>query len=476
MTSGDPTMREFDLPADVLDQDEDTEDDLVEVAEGLVRVSRSQLEHLIYNDPLTGLPNRRRFMERLEQVTARGSYSARLAAVAVADINRFKMLNDTRGPEAGDRVLREMGDRLLRRVRDGDWVARLGNDEYGLLLTDIARPEDVVPVVEKLLGATHSPVDVPGGRTAVSLSIGIAIFPTDAVEPHRVLEHAYVALSHARQAGGNSYHFFTEQLNREVLEFVTLERHLARALERDEFELHFQPYVSLAGGHRAGMEALLRWQSPDLGPQPPGRFIPVLEKTGMIIEIGAWVIDEVCRRIAHRRRVEAEDVPVSLNLSPLQFQCPELVATLRDALRRHDVPASSLVLEVTESTFMRDIDATAFSLKRLKSMGLSVAIDDFGTGYSSLSYLKRLPVDFLKIDQSFTRDLPGDPDSTSIAGAIIQMAHSLNLRTIAEGIETEAQREFYACKGCDFGQGYLFGRPAPGSQGSMKERTYSQYS
>jgi len=426
-------------------------------------LSTIQLEQLIYHDLLTGLPNRRRFTDRVEQATARGRHARRLAAVMVADLNRFTMLNDSYGPRAGDAVLTEVGRRWSNVIREGDTVARLGNDEFGFLLTDLARAQDAVFVAEKLMAALRLPVGAGGKEIQVTMAMGIALFPTDAADGQGVLEHAYQSLARARSVGGNSYQFYTADMNSRVAEFVKLERKLSRALAWKQFHLHYQPYFCTRTGRTAGAEALMRWSDPDLGMVSPARFIPVLEETGMIVEAGDWVLEEVGRQLTEWRAAGRWVAPMAVNLSAVQFRRGDLGERLEAWLRAFEVEPSGLVLEMTETTYMEHPEATARALAGLRRMGVKVSIDDFGTGYSSLAYLKKLPADHLKIDMSFVKDLPEDGESASIVEAIIRMAHSLKMETIAEGVETPGQLDFLRRAGCDYVQGYLCARPAPAS-------------
>ncbi|RLJ69965.1 PAS domain S-box-containing protein/diguanylate cyclase (GGDEF)-like protein [Hydrogenivirga caldilitoris] len=419
------------------------------------RELQDRLNYIAYYDPVTELPNRVNFIERLKFALSRLKLTGRSLAVLFIDVDRFKYVNDTYGYLVGDGVLKEIARRMRSSLREGDTVARLGSDEFGVILTDLARKEDIPRVMEKLFSAMEEPIVVDGKEVIVTLSVGISIFPDDGSDAEDLVKKAEMALAHAKEDIRNSYQFFKEDMNVHITEFVLLERHLFRALDRGEFVIHYQPYYDLKGMIPSGVEALLRWNSEDIGFVFPSRFIPVLESTGLIVKVGEWLLGEVCETI---KRIEK---PVSVNISPVQFKDKTFPKRVEQVLERHGVDGSFLTLEITESTLMEDVEFAQRSLKRLKSLGVKVAIDDFGTGYSSLAYLKFLPVDFLKIDVSFVREIDTDPDDRAIVNAIIQLAKNLGLRTIAEGIESEEHLQILKELGCDFGQGYFLGKPMP---------------
>jgi len=424
-----------------------------------------RLHRLANFDALTELPNRQLFVERLGQACARSVRQERLVAVVVLDLDRFKMLNESLGYQAGDEILREVPRRIGWLLREGDIIARLGADEYGIALVDVESLEDVVMVVEEcLLGALRSPFATGEEGAIVSASIGITVLSDERAEPGQLLEEAYAALDLAKKRGGNGYVFHQPGMNAKVAEFMQIQRRLANALSGREFVLHYQPYVELAKGKPAGMEALLRWRQPDGSLVPPGRFIPVLEETGMIKEVGAWIIGEAAAQVGRWWQAGTPVVPVAVNLSPVQFRDQNLVSSIQEAVERAGIPPTLLAFENTESTFMDDIQHSQQVLRRIQTLGHAISVDDFGTGYSSLAYLKSLPVDALKIDMSFIRDLLSDPDSASIVTAIIQMAHSLDLKTIAEGVEDEQQYKVLRILRCDFAQGWYKARPTPAEE------------
>jgi diguanylate cyclase (GGDEF)-like protein/PAS domain S-box-containing protein len=423
--------------------------------------AEDRIEYLAYYDALTGLPNRTLFVDRLKQGLARADFHKRLIAVLIIDIDRFKSINDTYGTEIGDRVLKEVAGILSGSVREGDTVARLGSDEFGIVLVDIAHSGDIVGVVETIMNNTSKPIQFNGKEIVMTLSIGISVCPDDGKDVDELIKNAELAFSKAKQQGRKSYKFYTEDMNVKASELLELEKNLLNAIKENEFILHYQPYWDINTKKITGMEALIRWQSKDKGLMPPGSFIPVLEDTGMIIEVGEWIL-----RAAIRQTKEWQDkghpvVPVSVNLSLIQFRQEGLTEMVDRVIREHGFYPSLLTLEITESAFMQDFEFTRSVLQKFKDIGISISVDDFGTGYSSLSYLKKLPIDNLKIDISFIREIETDPDTASIVTAIISMAHTLNLKTIAEGVETEGQWKILRLLRCDMGQGYYYSKPLP---------------
>lgn len=428
------------------------------------KLLEDRLHYMANYDVLTDLPNRMLFLDRLHQSLGRAEHNRRQVAVVCIDIGRFSLINDSYGYEIGDWVLKETAERLAGLIRDGDTASRFGADEFGLILADMAHSDDVVRIVEHIMSQLRKPIRKNGIELILTLSAGISLFPHDGHDEATLLRNADIALSGARGTGGNNYLFFQEEMNTHASEFVLLERHLHRALKNSEFLLHYQPYFDARTGKIAGMEALLRWQSEDLGLVMPTRFIPILEDTGMIVEVGQWVFRSVCRQIGEWQREGLAVVPVAFNLSVAQFRRIDLVDTMEEEIRASAVDPRFLTLEITESTFMNDLAYTGLILDRLKKLGMRIAIDDFGTGYSSLSYLKKLPLDILKIDISFVREIASNPDDEAIAAVIVSLAKSLNLKTLAEGVETEAQLNVLLRLGCDLIQGFFFCRPMPGRE------------
>ena len=382
-------------------------------------------------------------------------------AVLFIDLDHFKTVNDTLGHTIGDELLKQFSDRLVGCVRIRDTVGRLGGDEFGLILV-IGDVEHGAPNVATKIGEIlREPFNLQGHEVSVAASIGITIFPDDATDHETLIKFADTAMYQAKQAGGSTFRFFTAAMNTAVQYRLELEAALRAALTHDEFVLHYQPKVQLNSGRVSGVEALLRWQRPDRGLVAPGEFIPVLEETGLIVDVGSWVIDAACRQIALWLRSPVGPMPVSVNVSGRQFIEGDLSGDVLRALRDHDVPADLLELELTESSLMASTERTISTLSELKTQGVRISVDDFGTGYSSLSYLRPFPIDTLKIDIAFVRDITTNPDDAAIALAIIRMAHSLKLDVIAEGVETASQLAYLSRYHCDQIQGYFFSRPIP---------------
>lgn len=420
-----------------------------------------RINFLAYYDDLTGLPNRVLFSDRLRQAVSRLEYHDKHIGVLFIDVDRFHFINDALGVSFGDLLLMEIGRRLSACVREGDTVARFGSDEFVVAFNDVARSEDIIYLLEELKTVLAAPVRHDNEETVLTFSIGASVYPSDTRDAGALIRNADLACQQARQEGGNGYRFFTAGMNAAASEFVMLDRRLKNALKNDEFVLHYQPYVDTHTQKMVGMEALIRWQSRDEGLISPGKFIPVLEETGMIVEVGDWVFRTAIRQLTEWRDKGYPVVPVSVNLSLIQFRQRNLVEQVRTLLEEARLAPTLLTAEITESAFMEDIEFTKSMLTELRDIGLSISIDDFGTGYSSLSYLKKLPVDNLKIDISFVRELGKDPDAEAIVSAIITMAGALNLKTIAEGVETAEQWKLLRLLRCDTIQGFYFSRPLP---------------
>ena len=420
-----------------------------------------RIEYLAYYDDLTGLPNRNLFIDRVNQGIARTEYSKKLVAVLSIDIDRFKSINDTYGLNTGDAVLKEIAERFAVSVRDGDTVSRLGNDDFGFLLIDIAQSDDVILVAEKIMRNAAQPILHHGNEIVLTLSAGISVYPTDGKDASALIKNANLAFAKAKQQGRKNYQFYTEDMDVKASEFVLMEKNLFRAMENDEFILFYQPYCEINTKTLTGMEALIRWKSPESGLVSPGKFIPVLEDTRMIIEVGEWILRTAIRQVKEWQNKGYPVVPVSVNLSLIQFRQKDLAEMVKKIIGEFGFDSSLLTLEITESAFMQDIDFTRSVLETLKGIGCSISIDDFGTGYSSLAYLKRFPVDNLKIDISFIREIATDPDTAAIVTAIIGMAHTLNMKTIAEGVETEEQWKILRLLRCDVMQGFYLSKPLP---------------
>ena len=419
--------------------------------------AKARAQHLADHDALTGLPNRRLLEDRLTQAIALSQRNRKLTAVMFVDLDRFKPINDSLGHAVGDVLLKEVSQRLVAQLRVGDTICRIGGDEFVVVLPEVRRSSDVAQVAQKVIEQLSQPVTVEHRDLVVTCSIGIAVFPDDGSDAETLIRNADAAMYHAKELGRANYQFFTEQMNQAASRRLALESDLRRALGRDELRLHYQRIVAAGGGKTSGYEALVRWQHPEKGLVPPGDFIQIAEESGLILKIGEWVLREACRWGA---ALAEKNLQVAVNLSPRQFNDPKLAQMVSHALKETGLPPRLLELEITESLAMSHTDITLTTLKRLKKLGVSIAIDDFGTGYSSLAYLKRFPVDKIKIDRSFVADTPKDREQAAIISAIVALAHALSIKVIAEGVETEAQREFLRGCGCDYLQGYLIGRPA----------------
>ena len=441
-------------------------DYFVNMIEGITERKQLQQEllHIAHHDTLTGLPNRALFYDRLAHALDQARRRKWITGVMFIDLDHFKAINDTLGHDIGDQLLQQVSARLTGCVRADDTVGRLGGDEFAVILSELAHEDDARVVAQKIIDALCRPFQVNGNDVSISASIGIASSPPDNADTDTLVRNADTAMYHAKQAGKNNYQFYTPASNERAKEKLALERDLRQALVRNEYVLHFQPKVHLVTGRITGMEALLRWQRPGGALVPPAEFIPLLEKTGLIVPVGEWVLRAACAQISAWRQAGLRLVPIAVNLSAKQFHQQDICETVIRALRDHDVDPKLMEIEITESAAMHNAEQTASALLKLKAIGIRIAIDDFGTGYSSLAYLKRFPIDTLKIDRSFIADLPGNEDDAPIAQAVITMAHALHLKVIAEGVETGAQMEFLAANGCDEMQGYFFSRPLPAPQ------------
>jgi diguanylate cyclase (GGDEF)-like protein/PAS domain S-box-containing protein len=419
--------------------------------------AKARAQHLAGHDALTGLPNRRVLEDRLSQALALSYRNRQQTAVMFIDLDRFKTINDSLGHSVGDALLKEVAQRLVKQLRVGDSICRIGGDEFVVVLPEVKRSSDVASVAQKVIEQLSNPVLIEERELVVTPSIGISVFPDDGRDAETLIRNADAAMYHAKEMGRANYQFFTEQMNLSASRRLGLESDLRRALGRDQLRVHYQPIIEAKSGQVVAHEALVRWQNPHRGLVGPAEFIQVAEETGLILKIGEWVLREACRWATF---IGAErGLQVSVNLSPRQFKDPKLVQLVAKALRDSGLPARLLELEITESTAMQHTDTALSTLSRLKELGVSIAIDDFGTGYSSLAYLRRFPVDKVKIDRAFVADVPGDEDQGAIVAAIVALAHALEIKVIAEGVETAMQREFLRNCGCDFLQGYLTGRP-----------------
>ena len=377
------------------------------------------------------------------------------------DLDHFKTINDTLGHHVGDQILIEAANRLRGNVRESDVVGRLGGDEFVVVVTGLDASIDAAGVAGKLRYALAQPYIVAERELHTTPSIGISIFPADGEDADTLMKHADTAMYHAKESGRNNVQFFTRAMNEAAGERLTLEAGLREALSANQFVLHYQQQVSANTGRVCGVEALIRWNHPELGMVPPLKFIPVAEETGMIEQIGAWVLDEACRQLAAWRADGIDGLRMAVNLSAIQLRSPQLVDMVKLTLVRHGLGEGDLELEVTESVAMENPDQAIGKLHALRAIGLHLAIDDFGTGYSSLAYLKLLPIQTLKLDRAFVRDIETDSNDAAISTATVALAHSLGLKVVAEGVENSVQRDFLTDLQCDFLQGYLFGKPEP---------------
>jgi diguanylate cyclase (GGDEF)-like protein len=424
----------------------------------------ARLQQLAFYDGLTGLPNRALLEDRLRMALAHAQRSEQGVALLFLDLDRFKAVNDTLGHPAGDVLLREVAERLPRCLREGDTAARWGGDEFIVLVPDLpgkrpAAAEAVAVVIEKIREVLSGPVKVESQEFEISMSIGVALYPGDGASVTDLIKNADTAMYQAKDKGRNTYRFFTEDMHTLACERLFLENELRRALRRSEFTLHYQPQVKTSGEVIVGAEALLRWQHPDRGWISPAEFVPVAEDTGQIQTIGTWALDRVLAQINTWRAMGLRTPHISVNVSAHQLKDQAFAHTVEELLAAHALPPECLELEFTESAIVQE--ETLSTVCAIARLGVTLAVDDFGTGYSSLNYLKRFPIDTLKIDQSFVRDLESDPNDAALIRAIIAMARSLQLRVIAEGVETEPQRLLLSKYGCLEYQGFLFSPPVP---------------
>jgi len=422
----------------------------------------AHIEYLASHDALTGLPNRNVLAGRVQYLIAHARRCGELMVLLFLDLDRFKHINDSFGHGFGDALLKVIAQRLQATVRESDTVTRLGGDEFVILLTGISQIGAVQGAVMKILQAVEQPVVVDGHTLFVTASIGAALFPNDGEDLVSLLKNADAAMYRAKDEGRNALRFYSTDMSAQALEQLELASALRQALERGEFELHYQPRVALVGGGVVGMEALLRWRHPQRGLVMPGSFIRAAEENGLIVPIGAWVIGTACAQAKAWQDAGLAALPVAVNVSGRQTREPDaLLAHVTQTLQRTGLRGEMLELELTESVVMHNPAQLIEMLHSLAQLGVRIAIDDFGTGYSSLSYLKRFPVNLLKIDRSFVSDLAHDEDDAAIAQAVVSLGHALNLRVVAEGVETEAQSRLLCAMGCDEAQGYLFSRPLP---------------
>jgi diguanylate cyclase (GGDEF)-like protein/PAS domain S-box-containing protein len=425
-----------------------------------------RLAYLAYHDPLTNLPNRLAFESQLAQSLRACERESRQLALMLIDLDNFKNINDTLGHQIGDQLLQDVALRLRECVRASDLVARIGGDEFVVVLPDIESPLTAARVAAKIQSNLADSYQIADHVLYATPSIGISLYPLDGGDPGTLLRNADTAMYHAKSAGRNNHQFYTARMNEAAGERLAMENELRRAIAgispaSSEFSLHFQPQIETVSGRVLGIEALLRWNSPKFGLVSPTRFICIAEETGLILPLGDWVIWETCRQIRVMKQMGITGIRVAINISAQQLRHENLLLLVRGALACYDLESEDIELEITESTAMENPETTLSILDQLAAMGIKLAIDDFGTGYSSLAYLKHLPIDRLKLDRSFVKDIETDANDAAICTATIALGHSLGLELIAEGVETEAQRDFLAGLGCDILQGYLYSKPMP---------------
>ena len=425
---------------------------------------QEQLEYQATHDELTDLPNRNLLSNLIVQFAHHAERNGRKLALLFIDLDFFKFVNDSLGRSVGDRLLKIMAERLKGCVRSADTVARHGGDEFVVVLTDLVKSEDVGSVAQKILESLSLPILIDGQELVIACSIGISVYPKDGNDTQLLLKNADAAMFRAKEQGRNNFQFYTSEMNDRSLARLIMGKHLRRALEKGELVVHYQPQVDLADGRINGMEALLRWQNPELGMVSPAIFIPLAEELGLIGPIFEWVLETACRQNMAWQEAGLSVLTLAVNLSPVQFRDRNLCASVDRVVRKTGLAPSCLELEIIESMLMHDVESAMLIMKELKQLGIRLAMDDFGTGYSSLSYLKRFPFDKLKIDISFVREVTVDPESAAIARSIIAMGHNLNLSVIAEGVETAGELAYLRSHGCDEMQGFLFSKALPADQ------------
>ncbi|MFT5207055.1 MAG: diguanylate cyclase (GGDEF)-like protein/PAS domain S-box-containing protein [Candidatus Omnitrophota bacterium] len=424
-------------------------------------MTKKKLDYVVYHDSLTGLPNRMLFLDRLGQAVIAANHDHEQLAVLAIDVDHFKRINDTLGHSSGDKLLQSMAGRISEVLYDTDTVTRDGGDEFLVLITGLKRPAQALAVADKVFNVFQKAFFIDEHELFMTCSIGISIYPTDGFDIDSLLKNADTAMNRAKDQGRNNYQLYTPTMNDKALRKLKLENQLRHALEREELRIHYQPQVSIKTNHIIGMEALLRWNHPELGNISPAEFIPLAEDSGLIVPIGEWVLTKVCAQVKEWEEMGLLNIRVCVNMSARQFRQKNFAECVIAIIRESHIDSESIEFELTEGTIMKDWEETIAAMNQIKAHGMRISIDDFGTGYSSLSRLKKLPLDAIKIDQSFVRDIPDDLDDSAIAEAIISMGNSMNLEVIAEGVESEAQLSFLRDKGCGIMQGFLFSRAIP---------------
>ena len=431
--------------------------------------AEERAQYLANYDILTGLPNRALMYDRITQAIGQAKQTRECIALMHVDVDRFKMINESLGHYVGDALLKTAADRIKRCINETDVVSRIGADEFTILLRDVAGVPAVSECASKILSEMSQPFHESSEEVFVSVSIGISVCPDDARSVDEMTKHADAAMHSAKSHGRNNYQIFTEALDAEVQERMAVETGLRLAIKRNELRLVYQPKIDLVSREIIGAEALVRWDHPKRGLVPPGIFIPIAEESGMVGEIGEWVLRAACEQVRHWQAMGLTP-QIAVNVSARQFQQHDLARLVSESAKDARISPASLEIELTESAIMHNAEASIVAVQKLKQLGVSIAVDDFGTGYSSLSYLKRFPIDLLKIDQSFVRDISSDPNDAAIVRAIITLARNLGMKVTAEGVETEAQLAFLNAYGCQFAQGYLFGKPMPADEFTWRMR------
>jgi diguanylate cyclase (GGDEF)-like protein/PAS domain S-box-containing protein len=437
--------------------------------------TQERLHYMAHHDALTKLPNRTLFLDRLRQAMGRAHWHNRLIAVVLMDLDNFRKVNDMLGDNIGDTLLLQLTQRLSSSIRIGDTVARFGGDEFAILLDDVASEKDVSQLAKKILDTLAPAFEVKHQEVLVTASIGVSIFPSDGDDPETLVRNADIAMYRAKHLGKNNYQFYSNEMSARAFERLTLETSLRHALKRDEFFLEYQPQIDSRSGKIKAVEALLRWQHPELGVVSPSDFVPILEETGLIVKVGDWTLRTACDQVVKWHQQGFAGLRVCVNLSSRQFNDPDFIQSFHSIISETGIKPERLELELTESLLMRNASKTISALNTLSHIGVQIAVDDFGTGYSSLNYLRRFPISTLKIDRSFVQDVIEDSDDAAIASAIIVMGQTLNLNVVAEGVESEAQLEFLNQRHCYEIQGNIFSNPldADGITALLEKETAS---
>jgi len=430
-------------------------------------VSERKVQLLAYRDTLTNLPNRLLFADRLEHALIRAHRHRESVALMLIDIDDFKLVNDSFGHEAGDKLIKAIGELLTKSLRRADTVARLGGDEFAVIVEDIDGPEDAISIADNLTTILAHNVRLDDQETYTGASIGISIYPDDGDDPRTLLKNSDTALFRAKERGRHGFQFYKPEMSVTAMERLELENSLRKALERDEFVVHYQPTIDLHKNEVVGVEALLRWQHPEKGIINPCDFVPLTEDCGLIVPIGEWLIRTVCKQLKVWREEGLENQNVSINIAPRQFRDQDIVALFKELMHEHAIEASSITIELTESALIENVGEVESVLTTLSSMGMSVALDDFGTGYASIAYLKDFPVDIVKIDRDFIDGIPDNEDDSAIVNAIAGLARGLKLILLAEGVENDRQLQMLKGLGCQLGQGYYWSKALPADQYSQ---------